>query len=388
MREDELIFNAIEQTRKSDNKSALATIVNVKGSAYRREGAKMFIHENDHVIGMLSGGCLEADVIEEARAVMRSGEPLLKTYELDEALVWGLGLGCPGTVKIYIEPIYSFREEKMAEQLNSPFEMWLRNMKEEKEGILATVLPDHKFKNGNKNQGRFFISRENGDFGDLGDENLNLQVRKIAKNKLAEENSHSETCLLMLPSGEEMNVFLDVYLPPAEIMIFGAGHDAVPVAKYAVSLGFKTTIVDEREAYNNEERFPHTERLIISKSEFHEKLTIGQRTYIIVMNHHLEKDSETLKFALPSKSPYIGVLGPYKRRTKILAAIKEEGISYGEWELKRLYSPIGLNIGAVTPEEIAISVIAEVIAKKNGYTGGFLQGSECIHHPKRNRLLV
>lgn len=272
--------------------------------------------------------------------------------------------------------------------MNTPFEMWLNSMKEEKEGILATVLPNHEFKNGYKNQGRLFISRENGAFGDLGDENMNLQVIEIAKNKLDEENPQSETRLFMLPSGEEKSIFFDVYIPLVEIMIFGAGHDAVPLAKYAVSLGFKTTVVDQREAYNSEERFPHTERLIISTSEFQEKITIGKRTYIIVMNHHIERDIETLKFVLPSKSPYIGVLGPRKRRIKMLDTIKNEGISYDDRELNRMYSPIGLNIGAVSPEEIAISIVAEVIAKKNGHMGGFLRDSDSIHHPTNNKLLV
>lgn len=105
MKENEVIFEAIERTRKSGLKSALATVVSVKGSAYRREGAKMLVDEAENIIGMISGGCLESDVAEEAKSVIKSGMPILKTYELDEDLVWGLGLGCPGTVKIYIEPI-------------------------------------------------------------------------------------------------------------------------------------------------------------------------------------------------------------------------------------------------------------------------------------------
>ena len=105
MNEINLLIEAMEQTRKSGLKSALATVVSVRGSAYRREGAKMFIDENENMIGMISGGCLESDVAEQAKVVMDTGLAILKTYELDEDLVWGLGLGCPGTVKIYIEPI-------------------------------------------------------------------------------------------------------------------------------------------------------------------------------------------------------------------------------------------------------------------------------------------
>ncbi|MFO1445374.1 hypothetical protein KDN24_19665 [Bacillus sp. Bva_UNVM-123] len=106
MNGNDIVFTAIEETRKSGRKSALATVVSVKGSAYRREGAKMLVDENESIIGVISGGCLEPDVVCEAKAVMESGLPILKTYELDEELVWGLGLGCPGTVKIFIEPIF------------------------------------------------------------------------------------------------------------------------------------------------------------------------------------------------------------------------------------------------------------------------------------------
>ncbi|MBU8880733.1 XdhC family protein [Bacillus sp. FJAT-29790] len=105
MTDNELIFEAMDRTRKSGRRSALATVVSVGGSAYRREGSKMLVDEEENIIGMISGGCLEGDVAEIAKSVIESGQPILKTYDLDEDLVWGLGLGCPGTVKIYIEPV-------------------------------------------------------------------------------------------------------------------------------------------------------------------------------------------------------------------------------------------------------------------------------------------
>lgn len=266
-----------------------------------------------------------------------------------------------------------------------PFEMWLKSIKEEQESVLATVLANEQKEN---NEGRLFVSRGNHSIGDLGDEQMNQQVINIAKIKLDQANPKSETCVFTLPSGEEVNVFIDVYIPPAEVMIFGAGHDAIPVAKYAVSLGFNTTVVDQRESYNSKERFPNAQRLIVRTCDFHEKIKIGYRTYIIVMNHHIERDIETLKFVLPSVSPYIGVLGPRSRRIRMLDAIKAEGILFNDYELKRMHSPIGLDIGAASSEEIAISILAEVIAKKNGHSGGFLRGSEYIHHPANIKVVV
>ncbi|MEH7122361.1 XdhC family protein [Bacillus sp. JJ1773] len=260
----------------------------------------------------------------------------------------------------------------------SPFEAWLTSFEEEQECVLATILPINPSQQTNE-PCRLFISGSHKTIGDLGDEDINLRVIELARRKLNESNPKSETRVFTLPDGNEVHVFIDVYIPPVELMIFGAGHDAIPVAKYAVSLGFKTTVVDQREFYNNEERFPGTNRLIVKTSEFQEKIKIGRRTYIVVMNHHIERDQETLKFVLRSPSPYIGVLGPRSRRIRMIEGLEHDGVFFDENELNRMYSPIGLDIGAVSPEEIALSILAEVVAKKNGHSGGFLQGSEYIH---------
>lgn len=260
----------------------------------------------------------------------------------------------------------------------SPFEAWLKSFEEEQECVLATILPVGQTLS-SEEPCRLFISEERLVIGDLGDEDINQRVTEIARRKLKESNPKSETRVFSLPNGENIHVFIDVYIPPAELMIFGAGHDAIPVARYAVSLGFKTTVVDQREFYNTEERFPGTNRLIVKTNEFPEKITIGRRTYIVVMNHHIERDQETLKFVLRSNSPYIGVLGPRSRRIKMINALEEDGIVFEKHELDRMFSPIGLDIGAVSPEEIALSILGEVVARKNGHEGGFLKDSDYIH---------
>ncbi|WP_049665623.1 XdhC family protein [Bacillus sp. FJAT-27231] len=255
------------------------------------------------------------------------------------------------------------------------FDAWLSCIKEEKEGLLATVLQQ-----GGEAEGRrLFIPKEGQPVGTLGDTGLDLQIKDLANQKLHESNPKSETLTLKRADKEEESVFIDVYIPPLTLMIFGAGHDAIPVAKCGVSLGFKTVVVDQRSFYNSEERFPGTERIVIETTKFSEEVLIDSRTYVIVMNHHLERDQETLKFVLPSKAPYIGVLGPRSRRIRMLEAIEKEGVRFEEEQLERMYSPVGLDIGAVTSEEIAISILAEIIAVKNGHKGGFLQNSARIH---------
>lgn len=261
----------------------------------------------------------------------------------------------------------------------SAFEAWLACIEAEQAGVLATILQTGS-PLANPDSGRLFISNEGMAIGDLGREEINEQIIKIACQKLKEKNPKSEAVIVRIPDEKEMHVFIDIYMPPIELIIFGAGHDAIPVANYSVSLGLKTTIVDARSFYNSEERFPETTRIIANEDQFQDRVKIGNRTYIIVMNHHLEKDQETLKFVLNSSTPYIGLLGPRSRRVRMLEGLKERGVVFSDHQLERLYSPIGLDIGAQSPEEIAISILAEVIALKNGHTGGFLQGSEFIHH--------
>lgn len=265
----------------------------------------------------------------------------------------------------------------MSKQL--AFEAWLACIEAEQAGVLATILQT-ELPLTNPESSRMFISNEGIPIGDFGDASINAQIMEIAIKKLHEKKPKSETYTFSVSDGLEMSVFIDVYIPPIDLMIFGAGHDAIPVANYSVSLGLRTTVVDSRSFYNSDERFPGIRRIVTNEDGYQENIKIGNRTYIIVMNHHLEKDQKTLEFVLNSQSPYIGLLGPRSRRIRMLEALEEEGIVFSDSQLQRLYSPIGLDIGASSSEEIAISILAEIIAIKNGHTGGFLQGAEFIHN--------
>jgi len=261
---------------------------------------------------------------------------------------------------------------------HTAFERWLSSIKEAEPCVLATVLKTQENERDFKLD-RLFISKEGELLGGINEPSIQKEVARAAHKKLNEKNPKSETLTFTIHEDREINIFLDVYIPPSEILIFGAGHDAIPVAKYAVSLGWKTTIVDPRPFYNTEERFPHTNRIIADSTRFKDEVKINERTYIVVMNHHIERDQETLKYALQSESPYIGVLGPRKRRIRMMESIQNEGYAFSDEQLGKIRSPIGLDIGSETPEEIAISILAEIIAIKKGHTGGFLQDSKFIH---------
>ncbi|MFY0543819.1 XdhC family protein [Brevibacillus sp. H7] len=370
MREQVDIVRAIELAQQTYRRGALATVVGVIGSAYRREGAKMFIDEEGNTAGMISGGCLEADVAEVASHVIHTGKPVRKRYVMDEELVWGLGLGCPGTVDIYIEPLPGRVLE------GDVFHSWMSAIKEGRAGILCTMI-NQESDVYDTPPGRLFIPEEGQPIGHLGDHRWNRQAIEWSRDLFTAQHPKS---MARAVHGSTQCVFLDAYVPPVELMIFGAGHDALPLARISQSLGFSATLVDPRQAYNTEDRFPGAKHVLLDPTcGLAEQLQIGRRTYVVIMNHHLERDKEALKLALCSRAPYVGMLGPRKRQDRIMNAILAEGILFTDDQLARLYNPIGLDIGADSPEEIALSIMAEILAVRNQHDGGFLRERGSIH---------
>jgi xanthine dehydrogenase accessory factor len=384
------IVDAIEEAKSAGNQIAVATVVRVTGSAYRREGAKMIVDQNKKTLGVISGGCLEQDVAEVAQVVMADGCPVLKQYVLDEDLVWGLGLGCPGIVDVYIEPL-SFSEitennrtpdEKMSQgtysdqkSVASPLDAWLTCLKQEQMGVFCTVLKAPPVLH--LSLGSHLFLPENGTpIGSLGHDELNRKVMELAREKIKSRYPKSETCSVRLSSGEGIDVFLDVNVPPTELLIFGAGHDAIPLSRFSVELGFSTTVVDPRPAYATQDRFPGANVILVDTGSLQERVNIGSRTYVVIMNHHLERDRACLSFALSSPAPYIGILGPRFRFLKLLEDWQKENLD----QFVRIHNPVGLDIGAESSKEVAISILGEILAIRSNHSGGFLHGRSKIHY--------
>ena len=301
-------------------------------------------------------------------ASWRRGETVVKFFDLDEDLVWGLGLGCGGSVDVYIEPFDEGEENAR----------WLRALRAGQAAALATVIEADPGLRGK----RMFVDSSGATLGTLGDEDVNAQFVARAQEKMAQLYPRSETVEVTLPSGRA-DIFLDVNVPPPELVVFGAGHDAMPVASYAHELGFKTTVVDSRHAFVTEERFPHAALVRTHPSGFAEKVAVGPRSSVVIMNHHLERDKESLAFALTTAAPYIGVLGPGSRFERMRDALVEEGRGLTEADLNRVRNPIGLDIGADSPAEIAMSIMTELLALRGGYAGGFLNDRRGPIHTDR-----
>ncbi|GHH99327.1 XdhC family protein [Neobacillus kokaensis] len=351
---------------KNNDTGVLATVVSVQGSAYKREGAKMIIEADGAYHGMISGGCLESDVASSAEYIYRTGKTMVKKYELDEELVWGLGLGCPGTVEILMEPIDSSDLWQRIADIYAKQEAMVvcKILTDEESACLPFVVTKEKV------------------IGSFSDEYLQEHVVTIARQKLNRLTAQSESICFETRTSKEEIVFFDVYLPPPRLFIFGAGHDAVPLARISTIAGFETTVIDPRPAYNTKERFPTAHLLAEDASQ----VNVDPQTYIVIMNHHLERDAASLAFAIKSNAPYIGVLGPRTRTQRLLRSLKDEGVVFSPKQLTKLFSPIGLDIGAETPEEISVSILSEITAYRTGHQGGFLKNRPFIH--KKSQMAV
>ena len=374
MKELQRILKTFEQNQNSGQSLALATLVKAQGSTYRRPGARMLMTSQGQMIGSLSGGCLEGDVFEQAQTVMASGKPIVVQYDTmsDEDIIWGLGLGCNGIVQILIERL----EE---ENPFNPLAFLTECLHRRQVGILATVFHVEgqvKAQVGS----RLMVYPDSTVKSDIEDADLVAQIREDSWKAL--NDSRSTVKAYPLPTGKA-EVFIEVIQPPVPLMIFGAGHDAVPLVRLAHELGWYVTVVDSRQADGTRSRFPSADEVVLSRPEgISERIHLYNRTMAVIMTHNYLHDLELLKILLPSPVRYLGILGPKSRTGKLLQDLQEQGIPPSEQQLQRLYSPVGLNIGADTPEEIALSIVAEIQAVLGDRSGESLRNYQGPIHDR------
>jgi xanthine dehydrogenase accessory factor len=360
------ILDALRDARRTGQGAALATVVRVRGSAYRREGARMLIRDDGALTCMLSGGCLEPEVAEVARRVLARNQPVLRHYDLAEDVVWGLGLGCGGTVDVYIEPVG-----------DAPLlARWLETLERGDTAVLATLMPAGVL--------RMLVPEHHAIEGAFGSPQLASAVESIAREIMASGAPRAESRVIDTDTGA-VDVFFDVSTPPPELVVFGAGHDAIPVVRQMVGLGWRVTVVDARPAFTVESRFPGAALVLATPEEFAARVpAMGARACALVMNHHLERDQASLAFALASEAGWIGVLGPRARYVKLLDGLKAAGVAIDPPQLSRVRNPVGLDIGAESADEVALAIAAALIAERRGFRGGLLDGVEGrIHDPSR-----
>ena len=365
MKELQEILRAYEAVKKGEGKAKLATIVKVKGSTYRRPGARMLIRDDGTSVGALSSGCLEADVIERAKKIMESHDAVTVTYDMTSPQndLWGLNLGCNGIIQILLE--------SLPLSVRSPHLKFLSNcIAEGKPGVIASVFRvDGELKAA---VGSHLFLAQDGKI----DEDIRNPVLCAALTKDCLDVLHSKSsCNKEYRFTEGIVEALIEYIqPPLPLFIFGAGADAIPLARMAKELGWTVTVVDHRPAFISKERFATADQFTLARpEEVAEKITITSNAAAVILTHDFSLDLELLRVILPSQASYVGLLGPSSRAELLIEKLKETGFTPTSQQLSRLHAPIGLNIGAESPEEIALSILSEIQAFVNGRSGGFLR---------------
>ncbi|WP_077922345.1 XdhC family protein [Spirosoma sp. 209] len=367
MKEITRIVDVFNQINFSERKAALATVVWVEGSSYRRPGARMLITDDGRWEGAISGGCLEGDALRKARQVMIDRQPMVVTYDTmdDGANSFGVGLGCNGIIDVLIEPIDPADP-------NHPVAVLHEFVQKRDVRALATVLssetPDLA------PGARFVLTAQENTAPDWLVDDMQ-EVLAVGKplTRAAETGSGA------------VQVFIERIDPGIELVIFGAGYDVVPVARLARDLGWAVTVTDDCVAHLAPKRFPvATCVLYADRAAVLDQLTITNRTAAVLMSHNFNYDKAVLQALLATDVPYIGMLGPRKRFEKMQAEFEKDGLIFDDDGLERVHAPIGLDIGAETPDEIALSIIAEVRAFFTKRSGGFLKDKSGPIHERQS----
>jgi xanthine/CO dehydrogenase XdhC/CoxF family maturation factor len=372
MKEFKAIVDAYNKIDLRQRKAALATVVKVRGSSYRSPGARMLITDDGKWVGSISGGCLEGDALRKARQVMSDKMPRTITYDTREESNQnlGIGLGCNGVIDVLIEPIDTL-------DTNNAIDLYKQFINTNDAIALGTVFSGAPFV-GEK----LLISSSLMRMTSFSDPQLGEVVTKDLQQLFTSHHSQAKKYLI---NNQEVEVFVELIQPCIKLMIFGGGFDARPVTQLGKSLGWNVTVTDECVAHIAPVFFPAADNLSLCHRDFVERdFDITEYTACVLMSHNYEYDRDVLKTLLGSASPYIGILGPRKRFDKMVDEFALAGIELKTNDVHRIHSPIGLDIGAETPDEIALSIIAEIQSKFANRSGGFLKYRNAPIHQRDN----
>ena len=314
---------------QSARKVALATVTRTWGSAPRPEGSQMAIRDDGAFSGSVSGGCVEGAVIGEAQNALNDGKPRNLKFGVSNEDAWAVGLACGGTIEVHVAPM-----------LASPQQSLLRELKEARDGHRAAVLATDLA------TGESVLRYPGEPRGDALAEAAKLQARKDQSATIAIDGR---------------NWFLTVFNPPLDLAIIGAVHIAQPLARMAVLADYAVRVIDPRSAFATEERFPGTALTHEWPDEALAAKPPGPRSAVVALTHDPKLDDPGLSAALNSQAFYIGALGSRTTHSKRLERLRANGFS--ETELQRIRGPIGLDIGARSPGEIAIAILAQMTAE-------------------------
>ena len=355
MKEIKSILQLYNSFKSSKEKCAIAQVVRVEESSYRREGARMFVFES----GVLEGGiCLEGDALKRSQIAILKQEPSIVTYDTSKENEIGVGLGCNGVIDVLISPLSE----------NSPtFEMLQKCVSDRGEHVIATLTALNSDIDTIPLGRSFYYDRDTSSLEDCNHRGLRSflqdKIQDVLKNKKS-KTYHFEK------EGIKASVFIELIPPQFHLAIYGDNYDVYPMLEMAKVMDWDVSLTGNIQKLKKE-KLQSVKNLYPKDDET--RPIVDRRTAIILMAHDYKTDYANLKELIKSSAPYIASLGPRKRFDKMIMEFKSSGITFSDEELQRIYAPCGLEIGANTPEEIAMSLFSEILSVFSGKTGGMLR---------------
>lgn len=372
MKEIKAIVSAYDKIDKATTKAALATVVRVEGSSYRRTGARMLVTDDGVWVGGISGGCLEGDALKRARLAITKSSASLITYDTteDDAYQIGVGLGCNGIIDVLFTPLDYENKSNPVEILKTCIEA-ARQM----HTLITITGLEGDWKSIQSGQVIKYSGPESLEI--IRDPALEKQINEKINQQL--EKNKSAPFDFELEDKKKLSVFIEILLPEIHLILMGHQYDVYPLARLTKEMGWRVTVVSNPLKVNA--AFAKTIDLVLPIEQFSE-IPFDDYTAIILMSHDYNTDKRNLPKALETASLYIAMLGPRVRSEKIFRELEEENAAISHEDLKRIYAPAGLDIGALSPEEIALSLLAEIRAVLSEREGGFLRLRETTIHER------
>jgi xanthine dehydrogenase accessory factor len=372
MKEITDIIAAAEKAQTAGKRMALATVVHVEGSSYRRPGARMLVTDDGQLTGAISGGCLEGDALRKALLAIAQQKNKLVTYDTTDENDTSLGvqLGCNGIVHILFEPI----------DVNDPVHpiVLLKTVLEKRQSTVLVTLFSLNSRTG-RQPGTCFLTAQDTYITSGIPQEVDQQL--LTEASLVAQQKDSAFRKFQI-DGHSLTGFVE-YLPaPVSLVIVGAGNDTIPLMEMAAILGWRITVVDGRASHATKQRFPKANQVLVTKAgDVLSQVPADSHTFFALLTHNYNYDLALLKALIfVEECPYIGALGPRKKLERMFNDLRLEGIEITEQQKSRIFGPVGLDIGAETAEEISLSIIAEIKAVINGRTGISLrEKAEPIH---------
>ncbi len=359
------LYHALQELVHRGDRGALITVVGTRGSTPRKAGARMLVPAAGEIVGTIGGGCVEAEVWQESQKVMKTGEPRLFTYHLTADLAADTGMICGGIMDMFIEPVDGSTVETVGQALDA--------LARGETVVLITVLASHLSQV--KPATRLLVQQGGSAVGPLAGSPLE-QIAAEEARALLREGQGCRVVRCALPGGAEpgeaVALFLEVVRNQPQAIVVGAGHVGVQVARIARAVGFSVIVVDDRADFANPERIPEADRVIAADmAEALAKLKIDRNSYVVLVIRGHREDEAALRQVVASPAAYVGMIGSRTRVRTVKERLIRDG--FPREAVEAVHAPIGLNIGAETPEEIALSIVAELVKVMRGGDGESLK---------------